>query len=71
MLSSHLHLLYLVTPYDLAEAVRPCWIIYLQQVSVISFCLCACLRVQLCEPVDMPVDEQEVVKASFVQSELL
>lgn len=35
VLANYLHLLYLVTPYDLAQDVSPSWMIYLQQVTFI------------------------------------
>ncbi|KAL8560360.1 hypothetical protein ACOMHN_006091 [Nucella lapillus] len=36
VLSSHLHLLYLVTPYDLAKDVTPCWMTYLHQLGTLA-----------------------------------
>lgn len=36
VVASYLHLLYLVTPYDLAKALSPPWMIYLQQLSTLS-----------------------------------
>ncbi|KAH3855655.1 hypothetical protein DPMN_098225 [Dreissena polymorpha] len=36
VLSTHLHLLYLVTPYDLAKDASPNWFIYLSQFSTLS-----------------------------------
>lgn len=36
VLSSHLHLLYLVTPYDMVSMVSPSWIIYFQEMSTLN-----------------------------------
>ena len=36
VVASHLHLLYLVTPYDLAHDITPSWMIYMHQVSYIN-----------------------------------
>lgn len=33
VVANHLHLLYLVTPYDLAVNIKPTWLIYLDEVS--------------------------------------
>ena len=30
---NHLHLLYLVTPYELVDAVKPDWMLYMHEVS--------------------------------------
>ena len=32
-LANHLHLLYLVTPYDAAENLRPDWMLFMDEVS--------------------------------------
>ncbi|XP_033756723.1 helicase POLQ-like isoform X2 [Pecten maximus] len=36
VLSSHLHLLYLVTPYDMVSMVTPSWIVYFQEMSTLN-----------------------------------
>ncbi|XP_021350705.1 helicase POLQ-like isoform X1 [Mizuhopecten yessoensis] len=36
VLSSHLHLLYLVTPYDMVSMVKPSWIVYFQEMSTLN-----------------------------------
>jgi hypothetical protein len=35
VISNHLHLLYLVTPYDAVKDISPSWFIYFNQVSVL------------------------------------
>lgn len=35
-LSSHLHLLFLVTPYDLVQNIKPSWTVYFQQMNTLS-----------------------------------
>lgn len=37
VLASHLHLLFLVTPYDLVKDVRPSWMTYFKQVKQSPF----------------------------------
>ena len=34
--ANYLHLLYLVTPYDLVEQARPIWMVYLDQVRFLT-----------------------------------
>lgn len=36
VLASHLHLLFLVTPYDLVKDVRPSWMTYFKQISLLT-----------------------------------
>ncbi|XP_076435892.1 LOW QUALITY PROTEIN: helicase POLQ-like [Babylonia areolata] len=36
VLANHLHLLYLVTPYELAQDITPCWMTYLHQLGTLA-----------------------------------
>ena len=39
VLSTHLHLLYLVTPYDMVEGISPSWFLYFNQVITQDYIL--------------------------------
>lgn len=53
VLASHLHLLFLVTPYDLVKDVRPSWMTYFKQISLLT-------------PVELKVAELIGVPEAFV-----